>query len=159
MPIKNYKGAGKGRVRRDRGFFFFLLLPSVLTQQCLSDRAAVWHDGIYFVSSLIHSDKALLWISMKDTRGQIHEAQTNSDCPVSLLVFWYSDPAWTECHVCHRGGRKKKKKKRHILFYGNALPRKHLIMKILTTHCSCLLTNEWISHLCWDVCISEMFCH
>lgn len=110
MPIKNYKGAGKGRVRRDRGFFFSLLLPSVLTQQCLSDRAAVWHDGIYFVSSLIHSDKALLWISMKDTRGQIHEAQTNSDCPVSLLVFWYSDPAWTECHVCHRGGREKKEK-------------------------------------------------
>lgn len=116
MPIKNYKGAGKGRVRRDRGFFFFLLLPSVLTQQCLSDRAAVWHDGIYFVSSLIHSDKALLWISMKDTRGQIHEAQTNSDCPVSLLVFWYSDPAWTECHVCHRGGREKKKKAYFVLW-------------------------------------------
>ena len=29
-----------------------------LTQQCLSERAAGWHDGIYFVSSLIHSDKA-----------------------------------------------------------------------------------------------------
>lgn len=54
---------------------------------------------------------------MKDTRGQIHEAQTNSDCPVSLLVFWYSDPLWTERHVCH-GGREEKKEK-DILLYGN----------------------------------------
>lgn len=83
-------------------FFFFL------TQQCLSDRAAVWHDGIYFVSSLIHSDRALLWISMKDTRGHIHEAQTNRNCPVSLLVFWYFDPLWTGRHVRHEGGKKKK---------------------------------------------------
>lgn len=30
---------------------------SFVTQQCLSDRAVGWHDGIYFVSSLIHSDK------------------------------------------------------------------------------------------------------
>lgn len=148
--------SAKGRVR-NQGFFFFFLLPSVLTQQCLSDRAAVWHDGIYFVSSLIHSDKALLWISMKDTRGQIHKAQTNSDCPVSLLVFWYSDPPWTDCHVCHRGGREKKKGifcsiETHC--HANTWWWTHW-----TTHCSCLLTNEWISHLGLDVCISEMFCH
>lgn len=31
---------------------------SFLTQQCLSGQAAGWHDGMYFVSSLIHSDKA-----------------------------------------------------------------------------------------------------
>lgn len=31
---------------------------SFLTWQCLSDRSAGWHDGIYFVSSLIHLDKA-----------------------------------------------------------------------------------------------------
>lgn len=79
---------------------------SFLTQQCLSDRAAGWHDGIYFVSSLIHSDKALQWIPMKDTRGQIYEAQTNCNCPISLLVFWYSDLQWTSCHVCQRGKKR-----------------------------------------------------
>lgn len=79
---------------------------SFLTQQCLSDQAAGWHDGIYFVSSLIHSDKALQWIPMKDTRGQIYEAQTNCNCPISLLVFWYFDLQWTSCHVCQRGKKK-----------------------------------------------------
>lgn len=108
MPIKNYKGAGKGRVRRDRVFFFFS--PSL----CLDTTMFIWPSFCLtwwdllcqFLNTLrqgapVNINERHPWAN---TRGS--DKQRLSSQSLSILIFW---PAVNRLSRLPQGRKGKKK--------------------------------------------------